>query len=235
VKALLLAAGRGTRLAPLTDTRPKILAPLAGRSLLEHQLQYLERSGVTELAVNVSYLADDVVTSLNSISSPLRPRVSFEPEPLGTAGALLPLREFFTEPFIVLYGDVVTDANLRELMDVHCRRGGIATLAYYESDETAEKGLLSIERDGKITGFFEKQPDLSPRGNVNAGIYALEPSIVDLVDRERYDFGLHVWPAVLQEGRLMYGHRIHGYVRDVGTLEALAAADDDIRTGVLRW
>jgi mannose-1-phosphate guanylyltransferase len=235
VKAVLLGAGLGTRLAPLTDDVPKILAPLGGRPLLAHQLDYLAENGVTEVALNVSHHADLVQSFLDGTNSDLVRRVSFEPELLGTAGALVPLREFLTDSFILLYGDVVTDTALVELMQAHRRAGGLATLAYYDSDEVEGKGLLSLGRDERVEGFVEKPREHQGRGHVNAGIYALEPEILEFVPPGPSDFGKDVWPAVLATDRPVYGHRLSGYIRDIGDPQALAEAQADLAAGQIRW
>jgi mannose-1-phosphate guanylyltransferase len=234
MRAVLLAAGLGTRLAPLTDSIPKILAPLGGRPLLEHQLAYLEQGGVTEVAVNVHHHATEVIRFLESAETALAVRVSHEPRLLGTAGALLPLRDFLTEPFLVLYGDVVTDADLADLMDGHLRFGGVATLTYYRSTETAGKGLLSLAGDGRVTSFVEK-PETSDGSCVSAGLYALSPEALAFVRPDRPDFGHDVWPAMLAEGAAVYAYELRGYVRDVGSAETLEAANRDLVAGAIAW
>jgi mannose-1-phosphate guanylyltransferase len=234
VKAVLLAAGLGTRLAPLTDSIPKILAPLGGRPLLEHQLAYLEQGGVTEVAINVHHHAEEVIRFLDSAETGLAVRVSHEPRLLGTAGALLPLRDFLTEPFLVLYGDVVTDLDLGDFMERHLRLAGVATLTYYRSTETAGKGLVSLGADGRVTSFAEK-PETTDGSCVSAGLYALSPEALAFVRPDRPDFGHDVWPAMLAEGAAVYGYELHGYIRDVGSAEALEAANRDLVTGAIAW
>ena len=161
--------------------------------------------------------------------------VSHEPEPLATAGALRQLTEFLTEPFLVVYGDVVTDADLRGLMEANRRADGTATLAYYESSDTAAKGLLALTADGRVETFTEKPDARDGRAAVNTGIYALAPRILDFITPVRSDFGLHVWPAVLAADEPVYAHRIDAYVRDLGSPDGLRAAQDDLANGRIRW
>lgn len=236
MRAVLLAAGRGTRLAPLTDQIPKILVQLNGRTLLAHQLEYLRRSGVDAVAVNVHHLADAVVAELDRIQPSLDVRISREPELLGTAGALLPLADFLTEPFLVLYGDVVTDAPLGELMDGHRREHALATVAYYDTTDLQGKGLLDVDDGGRIVSFAEKPAEpMSRLAHVNAGIYVLETRILDYIGRGEQDFGHDVWPRVLAAGETLRGAPIDAYVCDVGSVEALAQARTDISRGVVKW
>ncbi len=235
MKAVLLAAGRGTRLAPLTDSIPKVLAPLGDRPLLARQLEYLARNGVTEAAINVSHHADQVIEFLDSWDGDLVTRVFVEEELLGTAGALVPMRGFLTEPVILLYGDVVTTMELRGLMERHRHARGIATLAYYEANDVAAKGVLSLRSDGRVQSFVEKPARQRGTALVNGGVHALEPAILDFVGPPPSDFGYDVWPAVIAADRPVYAHRVDGYLRDVGSPEALAAAERDLAEGSLGW
>jgi NDP-sugar pyrophosphorylase family protein len=224
MKAVLLAAGLGTRLAPLTDSIPKILVPFRGKPLLEHQLVFLARSEVDEVAINLHHHADQVRRFLVDHEPPLAVRTSFESELLGTAGALIPFRDFLTEPFIVLYGDVVTDTSVSALLERQLATSGVATLTFHLSDRTEGKGLLTLESDGRVTSFREKPGESRGTGMVNAGIYAMSPEIFEFIE-EGADFGHDVLPAVLEAGKSLYGYRAGGFVYDIGSLEALRAAE----------
>jgi mannose-1-phosphate guanylyltransferase len=236
MKAMLLAAGRGTRLAPLTDSIPKILAPFGGRPLLEHQLEYLARSGVTEIAINVHHHADQVLACVDALSLDVPMRISHEPHLLGTAGALLPLRDFFTEPVIVLYGDVVTNTSLAELLDEHRGNDPLATLTVYPSSEIEGKGLCIVDETGRITAFAEKPDGASPReALINAGLYVVSPGVLDLLAPGESDFGRDVWPRALAAGEILRASVLDAYLRDIGSPAALAAAAEDLAAGALRW
>jgi mannose-1-phosphate guanylyltransferase len=228
MKAMLLAAGRGTRLAPLTHSIPKILAPLDGRSLLERQLEYLVRSGASEIALNVHHHADQVLACLDSLQLGVPLRVSREPTLLGTAGALLPLRDFFDEPAIVLYGDVLTDTDLTELVAEHSRHDPLATLAVYPAAEIEGKGVCLLGERGRIVEFVEK-PEAGEEGAmINAGIYVVAPRVLDLIPPGVSDFGHDVWPRALAARETLRASVVDAYVRDVGAPDALAAAGEDL-------
>ncbi len=230
MRAVLLAAGRGTRLAELTTSVPKILVEIAGEPLLWRQLRYLAGQGVREVAMNVHHLADRVEEYLAGASLPLPVHVFEEAELLGTAGALLPMRRLLTEPFVLLYGDVVTDMDLGALLgDLR----GMATLSYYMSTETESKGVLELDERDRIVAFVEKPDPPRRKGAINAGVYALDPSILRVIP-ERGDFGYDVWPQLLRDGRL-HGHRVGAYVADVGTLDALRQVEADIRANIFAW
>ncbi|HXY86381.1 MAG TPA: NDP-sugar synthase [Gaiellaceae bacterium] len=234
MKAVLLAAGRGTRLAPLTDTTPKILVPLRGRPLLEHQLRYLERNGVAEVGLNLHHHADQVLSFLEGFDTPLSIRVSRERELLGTAGALLSFGDFVGERFVVLYGDVLTDADLVALLEQHRIRGGLATIAYYRSLETAGKGVLELDPDERVTSFAEKSVVRAGEALINAGLYALDSKILAHI-HEGADFGHDLWPASLADGETLWGHELRGYLRDIGSPQALQEAEKDLDEGRFEW
>jgi NDP-sugar pyrophosphorylase family protein len=231
MKAVLLAGGLGTRLAPLTDTVPKILVPVAGEPLLAHQLRYLAASGVREVAINIHHYADTVEDYLRTASTPLEIVIYREEVIRGTAGAIFPMKELLTERFIVLYGDVVTDADLRDLQRPS---RGIATLGYYVSPEMRDKGILELDADGRVLSFVEKPVGDDGVGCINAGVYALDPAIFDFVPPTG-DFGFDVWPTVLASDQAIYGHQIEGYILDVGSIDALGRLEQDIQNGVLTW
>jgi len=234
MRALLIAAGYGTRLAGVTrDLVPKILVPLAGKPLLAWQLRYLERQGVTAVAINLHHQHEQVLGFLEHFETKLEIRVSVECELLGTAGALVPLADFVRSSFIVLYGDVVTDTNLASLLDRHQRSGALATLAYYESDEVEGKGVLELDDSGRIVGFREKAPAAGAQP-INAGIYALDAAVRDFV-HPGDDFGLDVWPALTAAGYEIGSYRLDGYLVDVGSPDTHSRVGADLAAGILRW
>jgi NDP-sugar pyrophosphorylase family protein len=231
VKAVLLAAGKGTRLAPLTKAVPKILVPVAGKPLLARQLRYLAMQGVSEVLLNLHHHADLVHDFLAASGSPVRVKVFHEPRLRGTAGALFPMREDLdVGRFIVLYGDVVTDYDLEMF---HRGARGIATLAYYVSSDVSEKGVLDLDADDRVVGFVEK-PVGRRSGCVNAGIYSLDPAIFEFIP-EFGDFGFDVWPHVLVSGEPIYGSAMDGYLLDMGSPDSLARLGRDIGENVVAW
>ena len=234
MRAVILAAGLGTRLAPITDAVPKILAPLGGRPVLERQLAYLARQGIGDVAVNVHHHAAAVCEFLGAHDLPVRVCVSVEPDLLGTAGALEPLRDFIAGPTVVLYGDVVTDADLQPLVAAHTDRGAAATLTYYLSSSLAGKGLMELADDQRVDRFVEKSESPPTSGYVNAGLYVVSPVVLDYV-RPGLDFGRDVWPEMLAAGEPLYGYGLDAYLRDIGSPAALMEASADLANGALHW
>jgi mannose-1-phosphate guanylyltransferase len=223
LKAVLLAAGLGTRMRGALGDVPKILAPFGARALLDHQLDYLAGEGIDEVAVNLHHHADAVLEHLGR-GTPVPVRVSVEETLLGTAGALLPLAPFLDEPFVLLYGDVVTDLRLGDLLERH---SGLATLACYRSAELEGKGVLEVDAEQRVTSFVEKDA-AGGEGLVNAGIHVLDPAVLGHIRPPFADFGHDVWPTALAAGAEITAVPVDAYVEDVGTPEALAEAERDL-------
>lgn len=219
MKAVLLAAGAGTRLLPLTIDVPKILVRAAGLPLLEHQLRYLRRQGVTEVAINVHHHADQVERYLDGSDADVTDDIVvhlYREETLqGTAGALLPMRDFLDEPFVVLYGDVVTDLDLGALL--RSVEGKTMSIAYTETRESG--GYLELAPEGWLRRFEEKPTRLR-----SAGVYALDPRVLGYI-WPGDDFGEHVLPLILTRGAWIEGFRTNANVIDVGTHKGLATAE----------
>ena len=206
---MILAAGRGTRLRPLTGRIPKCMVPVDGKPVLEHTVEWLRRYGVTEVVINLHYLPQAIVSHFGDGSEwGVRITYSIEKEPLGTAGGVKNVEWFFDGPFILWYGDNISTCKLDRLCEFHRAKGGVATIAlHYRQDPTAS-GIAGLDEDERITRFLEK-----PRSNevfsnwVSAGIFVLEPSVLGHIPaRGAPDFGRHVLPAMLANGQRLYGY-----------------------------
>jgi mannose-1-phosphate guanylyltransferase len=225
---MILAAGRGTRLGSLGLKTPKVLVPIAGEPLLARQLRYLRAQGCRRVVINAHHHAEQLETFVRAYRGPSELRISKEPVLLGTAGGVrnaLSLLE--SDPFLVLYGDVLIDAPLGPLFRSHDHTGADATIALYETQETEGKGLVELDERGRVRSFVEKgrsRPEASAL--VNAGVYVLTRHLVEettAVGTES-DFGNTVWPAAVAAGHGIFGHTLDGPVIDVGTPEGLERA-----------
>jgi NDP-sugar pyrophosphorylase family protein len=224
---MILAAGRGTRLAALGLNVPKPLVEIGGQPLLARQLRYLARQGVHRVVVNAHHLASAIESFAAEYKSPPELRVVVEPELLGTAGGVRnAIDELAGAPFIVLYGDVLLDASLAPLLDQHQRLRAQATLAVYRSSEVLGKGTVDVDEGGYVTGFQEKASEAAVESAlINAGLYVLEPELVaGLPAGTPLDFGHDVFPAQLAAGARLAAHILPEPVIDVGTPEGLALA-----------
>ncbi len=227
MKALLLAAGRGSRLSPLTDALPKVMAPVGGRPLLERHVASLVAAGVLDIWINLHHLPEVITRHFGGGTAyGARIRYSYEPEILGTAGAVKKLEaEFRGGPFLVVYGDNYLDINWPGFIGPASARTGTGTIAVFKKSDATGSGIVDLGRADRITRFKEK-----PRkGEIfscwaNAGIYFFRPEILAFIPDGFSDFGRDVIPRVIRGGGRLYAHRLPGGVwaiDDARLLEAL--------------
>lgn len=235
MRTMIMAAGLGTRLWPLTGHLPKPMAPIANRPALYHVLQLLRRYGITEVVVNLHHLPGAVTAWFGDGSSlGLSLRYAYEEELLGTAGGVKNNQEFLGEDtFLVMSGDSLTDLDLGALLAEHRAKGGVATLAVKPVDDPSRYGVVVRDADGRVTGFQEKPPVEQARSNLcNAGIYVFEPEIFERIPAATfYDFGTQVFPELLRSGVPFYVHETPRYWNDVGNPDAYRQGNFDALSG----
>jgi mannose-1-phosphate guanylyltransferase/phosphomannomutase len=211
MRAVILAAGEGQRLRPLTNDVPKPMLSIAGRPILEHNVRLLASHGITDIAINTHYRADAIVSHFgDGRSFGVRITYSHEERLRGTAGAVLALREFVSSPFMVIYGDNLSTCDLRALIALHSAKRASMTLAVYRRENATAGGIVSLDRDGRIVRFLEKpkaEEVFSPW--VNAGIMVCESEIIANIPAGESDFGKDVLPVLLGKQRQLYGYRMN--------------------------
>jgi NDP-sugar pyrophosphorylase family protein len=233
---MVLGAGRGTRLGELGRKVPKVLVDVGGRPLLARQAEYLAAQGVDRVVVNAHHLSEALVEFAAAYRGPAKLEVVVEPSLLGTAGGVRnALERLGGGPFLVLYGDVLIRESLRPMIEMHERVHPSATVTVYESWHTEGKGTVELDDDDRVRQFREKSGDVPVPAWINAGIYLLEPSLVErLPAAVPLDFGHDVFPEALERGGHIQAHRLSEPVLDIGTPEALVTAQtDESRSG--RW
>jgi mannose-1-phosphate guanylyltransferase len=212
-RAMLLAAGEGLRLRPFTETVPKCMLTVAGKPVLEHNIEWLRKFGVTDLVINLHYLPEAVVNHCGDGSRlGVRINYSMEPELLGTAGAVRNAAHFFDDAFFVWYADNLSTCRLDRLWELHSARGGVATIALHRRDDPTQSGIVGLDETDRIVRFLEKpRPEQVFSHWVNAGILLLEPGVIDSIpSRGASDFGRDVFPALLGAGEVLIGYRMAG-------------------------
>ncbi|HEV3320481.1 MAG TPA: NDP-sugar synthase [Solirubrobacteraceae bacterium] len=232
MRAMVLAAGLGTRLRPLTYEITKPMVPVLDRPVMAHILDLLDRHGFEETIANLHYFPDSIREHFGE-----RVTYRFEPELLGTAGGVRACAEFFGEDsFLVISGDALTDIDLTALAARHRETGGIATLAVKKVPDTREFGVVLHDRDGRITGFQEKpRPDEALSDLGNCGIYVFSPEIFDYFpERPFVDWAKDVFPALLENDVPFHIHEVREYWNDVGSLGELRQGTFDALRGELR-
>lgn len=232
MKAMVLAAGLGTRLRPITYELPKPMVPVLDRPVMAHILRLLERQGFDEVIANLHYFPDTIRDYFGD-----RIEYRYEEELLGTAGGVRNAAEFFGDELVVVVsGDALTDVDLNALVERHRSSGGIATLTVKRVSDTREYGVVVHDSDGRIQGFQEK-PDpaeaLSDLGN--CGIYCFSPEIFDFFPKEPFvDWAQDVFPRLLEHDVPFFVHETMDYWNDVGSLGELRQGTFDALEGALR-
>jgi NDP-sugar pyrophosphorylase family protein len=214
MKAIVLAGGKGTRLAPYTKILPKPLMPIGDMPILEVLLLQMKRAGVTEVILTVGHLAELLRAFFQDGDRlGLRIEYSVEDQPLGTAGPLSLVAHRLEETFLVANGDVLTTLDLRQLVQAHQASGAIATIASHARQVKVDLGVLQFNGDDELTGYIEK-----PVYNffVSMGVYVFEPRVLEYIPHNRYlDFPDLVL-KLIQQGERVRCYRFDGYWQDLG-------------------
>ncbi len=232
MRAMVLAAGLGTRLRPLTYEITKPMVPVLDRPVMAHILDLLDRHGFEETVANLHYFPDSIREHFGE-----RLSYRYEEELLGTAGGVRACADFFgDDSFLVISGDALTDIDLTALAARHRESGGVATLAVKKVPDTREYGVVLHDREGRITGFQEKpHPDEALSDLGNCGIYVFSPEIFDYFpERPFVDWAQDVFPTLLQNDIPFHIHEVREYWNDVGSLGELRQGTFDALRGELR-
>ncbi|MCL5283349.1 MAG: NDP-sugar synthase [Armatimonadetes bacterium] len=234
MQAVILAGGKGTRLLPLTTNLPKPMIPLFDQPALEHTIRLLCRHHFKHIIITLSYRATDIIEYFGGGSRwGVSIQYAIEDSPLGTAGAIKPLQPMLTGTFLVISGDGVADFDLDAVIRFHRERRALGTLILTEVKDPTGFGIVSTERNGLISRFLEKpRPNETFARTVNTGIYVLEPEVLDRVPGfSVYDFGRQLFPHMVEERAPLYGCKVSGYWRDIGTIAQYWQVHRDVLNG----
>lgn len=234
MKAIILAAGRGSRLGDLTRAVPKPLLEVGGKRVLQRHLEMCARGGIREVFINTHYLADRIRSFVGDGSAfGLDVKYSYEPDLLGTAGALRSFADDLSRGrFVVIYGDNMVETDLRSIERHHLTLEPIATMALHHRDDVSMSGMVLLDADGRIRKIIEKPPPEEQVSNlVNAGIYILEPRILEWIPEGVSDFARDVFPALLRAGEPVAGFVLPETLSAIDTPELLAEARKNARAG----
>ena len=237
MKAMVMAAGLGTRLRPLTYEIPKPMVPVVNRPIMEHILRLLPRHGFSEVIANLHWFPDTIRNRFGDGSAlGIDLTYSYEDELMGTAGGVRNVSSFFgDEPFLVMAADALTDIDLGALVAAHNENGGIATLAVTQVPNVSEFGVVITDAGGRIQGFQEKPDPAEALSDLaSCMIYILEPEIFDYFpDKRAVDFAREVFPALLENDVPFHVHRIDSYWNDVGSLPEYLQGNLDVLEGTV--
>jgi NDP-sugar pyrophosphorylase family protein len=219
-RAMVLCAGGGTRLRPLTVDVPKPMAPIVGTPLVGRTLAWLAHQGITLAAVNLWHRPEVIVNSVGPRYSGVDVRYFAETELMGTAGGVKAAEDLFRDgPFCVIYGDNLIDVDLMALVESHLESGAEATVGLFHHPNPTAAGIVAMDANGFISRFVEKPAAKDVFSDLaNAGVYVLEPSVLDLVPSGKpWDFARDVFPEMVARRRPIKGMLLNGYLQDTGT------------------
>ncbi|MFX0161859.1 MAG: sugar phosphate nucleotidyltransferase [Candidatus Hodarchaeota archaeon] len=219
-KAIVLVGGFGTRLRPLSCTRPKALFPVANAPLLERVVRALAEGDVEEVILAVNYQADLLEAKLGRGEKfNISIKYSKEKHPLGTAGPLWyagdELRD--SEPFFMLNGDIIAEVDYKKLLEFHREKGAMATIALHEVEDPSRYGVVELDSSNRILKFVEKPPkDEAPSNLINAGCYVLDPEVIDMVpEGKKTSIEREIFPKIAEKENL-FGFKSEGIWIDLG-------------------
>ncbi len=229
MKAFLLAAGKGTRLKPLTDHLPKVMIPVAGKPILERHIQQLVASGISDIFINLHHLPEKIQAYFRDGQKwGVRITYSHEPKILGTAGAVKKLEKSLDGgPFLVVYGDNYVNVDYADLIAYARRKKGVGTLAVFEKADVLGSGIVQIGPGERILRFVEK-----PRAEdvfshwVNAGIFLFQPEVFEFIGSDYADFGYDVLPEIMRRRGRLFAYKLKSPVWAIDSRELL----DELRS-----
>nr|XP_027237381.1 mannose-1-phosphate guanyltransferase beta-like [Penaeus vannamei] len=219
MKALILVGGFGTRLRPLTLSRPKPLVEFANKPIVLHQIEALVAAGVTQVVLAVSYHAEQMEQELAQEAQKLGIEITFslEEEPLGTAGPIKLAQSILAsndEPFFVLNSDVICDFPFAQMVQFHKQHGREGTIMVTKVEEPSKYGVVIYDDSGKIDRFVEK-PQEFVSNKINAGMYIFNPSVLKRIECRPMSIEKEVFPYMAEEGQL-YAQELQGFWMDIG-------------------
>ncbi len=227
MKAVVLAGGFGTRLRPLTYSRPKSMLPIGPKPVLQYVIESLSDSGFDDIIVTTNYLPEQIQEYFGDGSRfGVSLRYPKEETPLGTAGSVKNAERYLDETFALIQGDNITDIDMAEQLKYHKSKNALATLSVMKANAPWKYGVVVLDKQDKITGFQEKPPPEQCRSNlINTGLYVLEPDVLKLIPSGKpFDFAKDVFPIILDQGKGLYGYRAKGFWTDIGSAEGFLEA-----------
>ncbi len=249
MKVVIMAGGKGTRIAELFPKIPKPLIPVDGMPILEREIRSLASQGFNDLILTVSFLADKIIAYFGD-GNRLGVRIDYfvEETPLGNAGALFQLRDKIgKEPFFLLNADAAFDVDFNRMLDFHKKRGGLVTLFTHPNSHPYDSGLIIADKDGHVEKWLSKEDERPQWYNnrVNAGLHVIDPKVLELslknldIDQTtglptgKVDLDRQVLKPLCGTGK-MFCYDSPEYVKDMGTPERFHQVEADFKNGVVQ-
>ena len=226
-----MAGGKGSRIRPLTLSRPKPLIPVANRPMIEYIIEKIRNSGYDELVVTISYLKSQIKSLLQKDYPDMNIKYSVEKKPLGTAGGVKNASKYIDDTFFVLSGDVLVDVDLNELLHFHKQNNAIASMVLTPVNNPSHFGIAVLDDKNQIIKFLEKPSPTEVFSKIaNTGTYVLEPEIFDYIKTKKgeVDFSQDIFPQLIKDEAGIYGYVLEGYWNDVGRPQTYLQANYDV-------
>lgn len=239
-KAVIMAAGYGTRLEPLTLAVPKPMVPIVNKPTMQHNIELLRRNGIRDIVANIHYHPEQVVNYFEDGDLfGVDLAYSYEEILLGTAGGVRRMGRrvsYIDDTFVVLSSDALTDINIRKLVNFHKKKKALATIALMPVEDTTQFGVVVLDEGQRVAAFQEKpKPEKALSNLANTGIYVFEPEILDMIPQDKfYDFGNDLFPILTKKKAPIFGYKMVEYWSDVGGLEPYIRANRDAIQGNVR-
>ena len=233
MKVVIIAGGKGTRIASIASDVPKPMIPIAGKPVVEYQVELAKRYGFKDILFITGHLGD-VIENYFGDGSKWGVNIDYfrESEPLGTAGALRLVQDRLTDEFWVFYGDTVMDFDMTAMLEYHHSKGADATLFLHPNDHPFDSDLVEVGEDGYVTGFLPKPHEGKDHRNlVNAALYILNKKCIRHIPAGKADFGKNIFPQMLSEEEKISGYISPEYIKDMGTPDRWEAVGNDILSG----
>ena len=230
MKALLLAAGLGTRLRPLTNNIPKCLVPINIKPLLEYWLENLSKIGIDKFLINTSYLHTQVENFIEKSIYKDKVKLTYEKVLLNTGGSVLANKDFFdNEPFMLVHADNLSFCDFEAFINSHKNRPKNCdiTMMLFESDDPSSCGIVELDDNNIVKKFYEKVKN-PPSNLANGAVYICEPSVIEFMEKQNktnIDFSLDVLPFFMGKINTFLNDIYH---RDIGTIESYKLAQIDV-------
>lgn len=224
MNALILAAGEGQRLRPLTERSAKPMLKIGGSPILSYNVRMLVRAGIKRIVINVHHQPEEIIKYFGD-GNEFGCEIFYSPEPslLGTAGALKQAKKIvggFDATFAVIYGDNLTDMRFENLLAKHSQEQAACTLALFHREDVSASGIVEIDNDDRLIRFLEKPMSYEVFSHwVNAGLMVLEPVAFDYIGAVPCDFGRNVLPAMLASNEPLFGYRMSEQLWWIDSLE----------------
>ena len=234
MKAVIMAGGFGTRIQPLTCNIPKPMIPLVNRPIMLHIVELLKKHEITELVI-LLYHQPNMIKNFFRDGSDFGVKITYVTplEDMGTAGAVKCAEKFLNERFLIISGDLLTDFNLKKIVDFHEENKALATITLTSVKDPLQFGVVVTDKEKRIIQFLEK-PGWGEviSDTINTGIYVLEPEIFRYIpEGENFDFSQDLFPLLLKNNEPLFGLPVKGYWRDIGNTDSYREAHHDIFRG----